>query len=106
MAETFGLKGVTRIVRLTDDVRVTDDGRRAGDAITIFKFKRRRKKSSKVMRPLEKGLRRSLKAQSAFTDSYLDRHEKSAGKKRDGWLRDLNYNVLRASAKYARALRR
>jgi|KBSSwiStaDraftv2_1062776.scaffolds.fasta_scaffold00005_212 hypothetical protein len=47
-----------------------------------------KRKVSRPLRPLEKAQRRVLKAQKVFSDEMLRRHEKSAHKKRDGFLRE------------------
>ncbi len=88
---------VERITRL----HVDEHG--AHSTIVVYKSKSR-KKGSKVLRPMEKGVRRLAKAHAAFSDSYLARHERSK-KKKDGWLRDFGVNVLRASSKAHKQLR-
>jgi hypothetical protein len=48
---------------------------------------------------------RSAKALSKFSSVYLARHERSNAKKRDGWIRDFGYNMMKANRTAAKALR-
>jgi hypothetical protein len=65
----------------------------------------KKKKGSPGLRLLDRAARRLLRAQQAFTDSYLSRHTRSNSKRRDGWLTDLGQNVSRARAKGVRKLK-
>ncbi len=56
----------------------------------------RRKKQARVLRPLERGMRKGLRRQLGFARIYLAHHERSNRRKRDGWLKDLPRNVYRA----------
>jgi hypothetical protein len=56
----------------------------------------RKRKQSKVVRPLERGLRKAMRRQLDIAQLYLARHERSNRRKRDGWLKDLPLNVYRA----------
>jgi len=92
-------KTVRRITVLSPEVE-------GWQAMTIYKKKRRKKKKGvRVLRPLEKGVRRLARADRTFSDTYLKRHKKSTRKKRDGWLRDLNYNLYHAGRRQAKALK-
>ena len=94
MAEELRLsKGVVRVTKIERDA----SGNTA--AVTIYKKKgKKRKKSTKQLRGLDKGTRRLARAQSTASDDYLGRHEKSS-KKKDGWATDLPRNVARAGRK-------
>ncbi|MFM7546310.1 MAG: hypothetical protein ACKO3I_07365 [Synechococcales cyanobacterium] len=75
-----------------------------GHVDTIFgrekkKRRKKRKKQSKFLSPLEKIVRRAAKNQVKASDSYLERHEKSNRKKRNGWIRDYNKNASKALSK-------
>lgn len=52
-----------------------------------------RRKVSKGWRPVERFLRQFAKAQASFATDYLDRHETSSAKKKNGAVRDLVKNV-------------
>jgi alpha-N-acetylglucosamine transferase len=57
------------------------------------------KKSKGVMGIADRAIRRLAKAEVAFANSYLDRHEQSNQDERDGWIKDLPVNVIRAQRK-------
>ena len=70
------------------------------------KRKRKRKKQSKgLVRILERAARRSAKSEAKTADIYLGRHRRSNKKRRDGWLRDLGYNMMRARRKGSKAFK-
>lgn len=89
-------KGVRSIVILSPENR---------KPLSIFKAKKNSKlKRSRGLRALEKTMRRLSKADRARAETYWQRHMKSTRKKRDGWLRDLGYNLYRASRRQAKVL--
>jgi len=57
---------------------------------------RPRRKSSRVLRPLEKMLRNSMRRQSKVASIYLNLHDRSNRRKRNGWAKDLGRNVTKA----------
>ncbi|MBW4478280.1 MAG: hypothetical protein KME54_15815 [Tolypothrix brevis GSE-NOS-MK-07-07A] len=63
------------------------------------KRKKKKKKQSKLLSPWEKSVRSMAKKQVKATKTYLDRHETSNKKKKNGWLRDLNKNVSKSLSK-------
>lgn len=76
-----------------------------GEARTIYKADRgKRKKVSRLLRPLERGQFRFLKSGSTFADELLDRHRKSRTKRRNGWLRHSPRNFMKASRKALKKL--
>jgi hypothetical protein len=84
--------------------RVTVVDLNDNSAQTVFegKGKGKRKKVSDWMKPGERILRRTLKAQEKCWTSALSRHDKSRTKKRDRWLTDGLNNGLRALDKGCR----
>ena len=82
---------VRRVVQLQPDAtgRITPVVLYERDAV-------RRKKGSRIVRPLERLVHRLAKSSHAQAEKYLARHERSNTKKRDGWVRDFNVNVIRA----------
>ncbi len=58
-----------------------------------------RKKQSKLLRPLEKRLRKSLRRQLRTISAYLVLHERANHKKKNGWIRDLPRNLSKARRK-------
>ena|SRR5438552_1588891 len=69
------------------------------------KAKRKKKKGSPGLRLADRAARRLLRAQQAFTASYLSRHIRSGRKRRDGWLTDFAQNLSRARSKGVRQLK-
>jgi hypothetical protein len=68
------------------------------------KSRKKRKKQSWELKPMERGVRRLSDANLAASKTYSKRHRRSNRKKRDGWARDLPDNVMRASWKGAKKL--
>jgi hypothetical protein len=83
------------------------DGRGQIIARDAYEGKRKKKKQSKGLRPIERELRKILEFRSDVISNYLDRHNRSNEKRRDGWLSDLPSNMVRAvrKAKPKRLLR-
>ena len=78
--------------------RVTVVPPRGAEAPPVVVFERRpkRRKGNKAFRSLERLVRRTMRAERAYADTYLRAHDKSNTKKKDGWMRDGFYNNLRA----------
>ena len=74
--------------------------------VVVYERKRKRRKGSPMFRRLEKRVRRVSEARQVFATTYLDRHNASNEKKKDGWLRDRRYNRVRARRKAMKVLRR
>ena len=55
-----------------------------------------KKKASKLLRPIEKLVRRLNKTQARSASIYSERHERSARKKKNGWLSDMVPNMRKA----------
>lgn len=79
----------------------------AGNTVPVVLYRRTRskKKGTRAFRIVERATRRIMKAQRNASTSYLSRHDKSNTKRRDGWVRDLPLNVVRAGDKVRRALK-
>lgn len=56
-----------------------------------------KRKTSRSLRSLEGIVRVASEAQQEAATTYVERHRRSNERKRDGWLRDLGKNVLRAT---------
>ena len=65
--------------------------------VVVYERPRKKKKQTRLFRPLEKKVRRAASAQAAFANAYVSRHRNSNGKRKDGWIRDLNGNLARAT---------
>lgn len=67
--------------------------------VVVYCPEAKTKKQSKQLRVLEKWMRRRALATRTFGETYAERHAESNQRKRDGWLRDLGYNMLKANRK-------
>ena len=67
--------------------------------VVVFDKARRKKKGTRALRPAERLARRLVEASAIVADNYLGTHKKANKKRRDGWLRDMNVNVIRAGRK-------
>ena len=93
-------KSVRRIVALRRDEH--------GKVLPVVLFENRaenKRKISKIFGPVERMARRFAEAQRTYADTYLARHERSNAKKKDGWIRDFQYNVGKAANKGTRRLK-
>jgi len=73
--------------------------------VVVFKRRREKKKSTRLIRPIERVTRSLAEASAAATGTYLRRHKKSNRKRRDGWVRDIQNNVVKASRKALKEIR-
>ena len=70
-----------------------------GDAVTpviLYEGPTLRKRSSPALRPIERAVRKMYRAQAAFANSYIERHERSNLREKDGWLKDFGKNMKRS----------
>lgn len=86
-------KSVKRITILRAD---GVDGSGGGDRVVVRKKKKKKKQSKGLTKIFERMTRRTAKAGSKTSSRYLSRHNRSNRKRRDGWVRDLSYNMMRA----------
>jgi Family of unknown function (DUF6312) len=73
--------------------------------VVVYRRGSRGKKGSRTFKAAEKSTRRRAKAQRKTAANYLMRHDKSNRKKKDGWIRDLFVNTVRADSKGIKALK-
>src|SRR5436305_733316 len=57
------------------------------------------RRTTKKMKPLERLVNQFVEAQAVIVDDYRERHKRSAGKKKNGWLKDLVGNARKSTAK-------
>jgi hypothetical protein len=96
------------IPRVSDSVRRITVLRKdaSGVVVPVTLYQRSAsKKGTRGFRMFERATRRLMEAQAKGAQSYLSRHNKSNEKKKDGWLRDFNLNLIRASRKGTKALK-
>ena len=94
-------RGVKRITFLKKDAAT---GQFA--AVAVVRQGRRRKKRTRGLRFIEKAVRRLTRAQARMAGVYTERHDRSNRKKRDGWLKDLVPNVVKAQRRGIKILRK
>ncbi len=59
------------------------------------------KKESRMLRPIERRLRKLIRAEYKALGRYLVLHDQSRRKNRDGWARDFGDNVMKVMRKRA-----
>jgi hypothetical protein len=67
--------------------------------VVVFESRGRKKKSSRELRPAERMTVACGDVASAAAATYLRRHKRSNRRSRDGWLREMPNNALRAAGK-------
>jgi hypothetical protein len=67
--------------------------------VVVFSRRRKKKKQTNALRPMERLVRTVSDGSDAFANNYARRHRKSSRKRRDGWLRDLPLNLSRSATK-------
>jgi hypothetical protein len=92
-------KSVKRITVLSPDAAGATTAR------TLYEKSSDKKKQTRILRPLETAARRVADAAAVYAETYAERHRDSNRKKRDGWVRDLNNNVMKAGRKGAKRLK-
>lgn len=70
-----------------------------GQSTTIYKSKKKKRKVSGWLKPIEKRQRHMIEAAATFGNVLLARHNRSNRKRRNGWLRDAPLNLMRAQRK-------
>lgn len=73
--------------------------------VVVYTKRRKRRKGSFAFRPLERVTRRLANASNTFTGEYLDRHNRANRRRRNGWVRRFDTNVMRAMRKGQKKLR-
>lgn len=76
-------------------IRWDDHGRTTSR--TAFRRTRKRKKGTFPVSTIGTIVRRIAQGQRAAMDLYLQRHDEANREQGDGWVRDLPYNVYRAT---------
>lgn len=61
--------------------------------------KKKKKKGSLLLRPFERTARYMADAAATSATVYAQRHRESNLKRKDGWIRDINSNLMRAVEK-------
>ena len=94
----------SRFPRAVKNIVVVDPASAA--QTVVLRRRGGKKRGSPGLRQLQKMVRRVVRAQEAFSSSYLARHDRSNRRRKDGWLRDIVENVARAIAPASRKITR
>jgi hypothetical protein len=91
------LTRMRKSVRSVTKVQADKSG--AVTSTRLYERDRKNKKQRKGVKEAGKGLRRVHNAVRTMEDQYIDRHNRSNRKKRDGWAKDLPTNMVKATRK-------
>jgi hypothetical protein len=97
------IPGVSKSIRRIAVLQRDPSGRLV--PVVVYRRDRSTKKGTRGFKIFERATRRIVEAQRSVADSYLSRHDKSNVKRRDGWIRDLPFNLVRSGEKARRALK-
>jgi hypothetical protein len=92
-------RGVESIIIIKRD----DEGRHTR---TTFRRSERRKRGSEPLDSMGRAMRKMAEGQRAAAEKYLEKHDRSNRDRRDGWARDLPYNVYQATSRGLRKVYR
>lgn len=67
--------------------------------VVIYNRRKKKKKQTKGLRPVERIVRTMADANDAIASTYVKRHKRSNRKRKDGWLRDVVVNLSKAGDK-------
>jgi hypothetical protein len=67
--------------------------------VVVYAKKRKKSKQTEALKPIERLARRVAEANSAAAATYLASHQKANKKRRNGWVRDMQLNFVRAGRK-------
>jgi hypothetical protein len=71
----------------------------SGEIVLHKGKKSKKKKQNKELKPMERAVRHMADANLASAKSFSNSHRKSNRKKKNGWLRDISKNIMRANRK-------
>jgi|SRR6516164_10619280 len=72
---------------------------------TLYRQGKKRKRGSFPLDSLGRAVRKIVAGGEAAAQSYLSRHEESSRRRPDGWVRDMPYNVFKATRRGLRKVR-
>ena len=67
--------------------------------VVVYNRRRKKKKQTKGLKPIERVVRTFADANDAMASTYVRRHRRSNRKRRDGWIRDALVNAAKAGNK-------
>ena len=80
------------------------DGNGGVSPVVVFKRNRSKKRGTQMLRPVERIVRSLAETSDAATGTYLQQHKKSNRKRKDGWVRDVPGNFVKAGRKGVKEL--
>ncbi|HWG45287.1 MAG TPA: hypothetical protein VN688_21165 [Gemmataceae bacterium] len=93
-------KAVEEIILLREDDRGRSITR------TVYRRRKKKKKGTGSLDKIGNMVRDAITGQRDAADLYLRKHNESNREQRDGWVRDLSYNVFRATRRGLKKVRR
>ncbi len=87
-------------------ILIRQDDRGRSTTRTVYKRRKQRKKGTAPLDTIGKIVRKIATGQQAAAELYVRKHDQSNREERDGWLRDLPYNVFRATRRGLKKVRR
>lgn len=100
MAETLKLHDSVESVVV---LKARPDGRY--EAVEVYEPAGVSRSTSRKLRPVERLVRRVVRAEQKTLQTYSDRHQRSAGRRKNGWLKDFRKNVSRSMREGRRSLK-
>jgi len=86
--------------KLIDRITVIRRGGGDPDPVTVYRrSKRKDRKGSFLLMPVERAARTFIRAQIAFSQEMLRQHDRANTKRRDGWLIEAPVIVLKSGRK-------
>ena len=98
---------VVRLQQIVDRVTLlqTGPGGQVTPVTLCTKDRKKKKRTSAPLRPLETLAERMINAQKAFADNFDKRFKSSRRRRTNGWLFDMGTNFARAGNEAAKKLR-
>ncbi len=93
-------KAVEEIILLREDDRGRSITR------TVYRRRKKKKKGTGALDKIGDAVRDMVSGQRDAANQYLRKHDESNREERDGWVRDLSYNVFRATRRGLKKVRR
>jgi hypothetical protein len=72
---------------------------------TLHEPEAKKSKGSRKVRALERPVVNTAKGLREFAEAYLERHDRSNEKKKNGWVRDFGYNLYKADRRGMKKLK-
>jgi Family of unknown function (DUF6312) len=84
---------------LISRITVINRSGESADAVTVYRQPRKRRRTSAIVKPIERATRQLIRAQVVFGQEALRRHDRANRRRRDGWLVDAPVTVIESGRK-------